>query len=67
MKSNIGKLLKESKFKREYIQKELKVSKNTLSNWSQGKTHPSAVQLFKLAKLLEVKVDDLYDWEDESS
>lgn len=67
MKSNIGKLLKESKFKREYIQKELGVSRNTLSNWSLGKTHPSAMQLFKLAKLLEVRVDDLYEWEEESS
>ncbi|MBT2717957.1 helix-turn-helix transcriptional regulator [Bacillus sp. ISL-57] len=65
MKSNIGKLLKESKFKRDYIQKEMGVSRNTISNWSQGKTNPSVDQLFKLAKLLEVKVDDLYEEDEE--
>ncbi|WP_108669563.1 helix-turn-helix transcriptional regulator [Peribacillus acanthi] len=63
MKSNIGKMIKGSPFKREYIQKELNVSRNTLSNWCTGKTHPSAPELFKLAELLGCKVDDLYETE----
>jgi len=42
------------------------ITENTLSNWCTGKTYPKVPELFKLAKLLEVKVDDLYEWEDES-
>ncbi|WP_231867544.1 helix-turn-helix transcriptional regulator [Bacillus badius] len=41
------------------------ISRNTLSNWCRGITHPPAPELFKLARLLEVKVDDLYEWEEE--
>lgn len=66
MKSNIGKLINESKYKREYIRQFMGVSsKNTISNWCTGKSYPSVPDLFKLAKLLGVKVDDLYKWEEE--
>lgn len=64
MKSKIGRYVKNSPFKREHIQKEMEVSRNTLTNWCSGKTHPDGPQLFKLAKLLGVKVDDLYEEED---
>lgn len=65
LKSNIGNIIKNSPYKREYIQKYMGVSRNTLSNWCTEKTHPSAPELFKLAKLLECKVDDLYEYEGE--
>jgi transcriptional regulator with XRE-family HTH domain len=61
LKSNIGDLIKKSKFKREYIMKELNVSANTLSNWSTGKSIPSLEKAFQLSDLLGVKVDDLYE------
>ncbi|WP_431798935.1 helix-turn-helix transcriptional regulator [Halobacillus andaensis] len=64
IKSNIGKLIDQSPYKRDYIMKEMNVSRNTLSNWCTGKTHPKAPELFKLAKLLSVKVDDLYKYEE---
>lgn len=60
-KSNIGQLIKQSPFKREYIMKKLGVSANTLSNWSTGKTLPSLDKAFQLADFLGVKVDDLYE------
>lgn len=41
--------------------KELGISANTLSNWSTGKSIPSLDKAFKLADLLGVKVDDLYE------
>jgi putative transcriptional regulator len=62
-KSNIGELIKKSPYKREYIMKKLDVSANTLSNWSTGKTMPSLDMAFKLASILGVKVDDLYERE----
>ncbi|MBT2725133.1 MULTISPECIES: helix-turn-helix transcriptional regulator [unclassified Bacillus (in: firmicutes)] len=59
--SKIGDIIKKSKYKREFIMKELRVSANTLSNWSTGKSIPSLEKAFQLAELLEVKVDDLYE------
>lgn len=43
--------------------KELEVSANTLSNWSTGKSIPSLEKAYKLADLLGVRVDDLYERE----
>lgn len=65
LESNISKYLKKSKYRREYIQEYMNVSANTLSNWSTGKTEPTVENLFKLADLLEVKVDELYTFERE--
>lgn len=65
LKSKIGLVIKQSPYKRAYIQERMQISRNTLSNWCRGVTHPPAPELFKLARLLEVKVDDLYEWEEE--
>ncbi|WP_019243629.1 helix-turn-helix transcriptional regulator [Bacillus sp. AP8] len=65
MKSNIGRIIDESPYKREYIMKEFNRSRNTISAWCTGKSYPNAREMFKLAKLLGVKVDDLYDIEDD--
>jgi putative transcriptional regulator len=61
LKPRIGKLLKVSKYRREFIISELDISKNTLSNWIAGNTYPTIDKAYKLADLLEVKVDDLYE------
>jgi putative transcriptional regulator len=61
LKSNIGRLIKQSKYRREYLQKELSVSANTLSNWCTNKATPSLEKAFKLAMILECSVDDLYE------
>ena len=63
--SVIGDRIKESGYRRDYIEKQMGVSRNTLSNWCTGKTYPTAPQLFKLAALLNVKVDDLYTFKEE--
>lgn len=65
MKNNLGKIIKKSPYKREYIQEYMGVSRNTLSNWITGKTTPTVYDLFKLSRLLGVKVDDCYEWEEE--
>ncbi|MDT0163814.1 helix-turn-helix transcriptional regulator [Bacillus sp. AG4(2022)] len=66
LKCKIGELVDQSPYKREYIRQQFNKSRNTISNWCTGKAYPSAVELFKLAKLLGVKVDDLYE-EDKDS
>lgn len=65
LKSNIGKIIDESPYKREYIRKVFNRSRNTISAWSTGKSFPTVNELFELAKLLDVKVDDLYDMEED--
>lgn len=62
VKSKIGILLRTSKYKREFIQKELGITANTLSNWSTGKTYPTIDKAYELAKLLDVNMTDLYQW-----
>jgi putative transcriptional regulator len=59
--SRIGALLRVSKYRREYIIKELEITQNTLSNWVTGKTYPTIDKAYILAELLGVKVDDLYE------
>ncbi|MFT4415336.1 helix-turn-helix transcriptional regulator [Fredinandcohnia humi] len=65
--SKIGDCIKNSPYSREYIRKQMKISANTLSNWSTGKSIPSAIQLFKLSRLLGVTVEDLYNYIEEDS
>jgi putative transcriptional regulator len=64
LRSRIGELVRVSKYRREYIIKELEITQNTLSNWCTGKTYPTMDKAYILADLLEVKVDDLYDRSD---
>lgn len=63
--SKIGECIKDSPYSRDYIRKKMNVSANTLSNWSRGKSIPSALQLFKLSRLLGKTVEDLYDYIEE--
>jgi putative transcriptional regulator len=63
VKSNIGRLIDQSPYKREYIRQKFNKSRNTISNWCTGKSYPSVPELYLLARLLECKVDDLYEVE----
>lgn len=61
LKSNIGKLIDDSPFKNEYVKNYMGVSRNSLSNWRTGKVIISMEKGFLLSRLLECKVDDLYE------
>ena len=56
-------MLRTSKYRREFIQKELGISANTLTNWVSGKTYPTIDKAFRLAELLEINIEDLYERE----
>jgi transcriptional regulator with XRE-family HTH domain len=60
VKSNIGWLIERSDFNREFVRKRYGKSANTISNWCTGKSHPNIKELWDLAELLGVKVDELY-------
>lgn len=61
LKSNIGRLIDESPYKREYLKRRYKKTATTISNWCTGRSFPNAAELFDIAELLEVNVDDLYE------
>ena len=65
LKSNIGWLLAKKGLTRGYLAKRYGKTSNTISNWCTGKSYPSASEIWDLADLLNVKVDDLYEREEE--
>jgi DNA-binding XRE family transcriptional regulator len=61
LKSNIGWLIDKSDYTREDLMKIFDKSRNTISAWCTSKSYPNTLDLFRLAQLLDCKVDDLYD------
>lgn len=61
MKSKIGFWIDERGYRKKYIAKQLDVTPNQISNWISGRSYPTIEKAFKLADLLDVKVDDLYE------
>jgi putative transcriptional regulator len=61
MKCRIDEIIKERGYKKKYIAEQMGISANQLSNWITGRSYPPLDKAFKLAELLGVKVDDLYE------
>jgi DNA-binding XRE family transcriptional regulator len=59
----IGEYIEKSGFKKGHIADQLGVTRQQLSNWIGGRSHPPIMKAFQLAKLLGCKVDDLYEEE----
>lgn len=64
LNSKIKIRLAELNIKQQDLAKELEVTKQTLSLWVNGKRSPTLETAFKIARLLECKVDDLFDYID---
>lgn len=67
MNSLIGELIDKKGFKKKYIAAQLNVTPTQLSNWIGGRSYPTIEKAFKLADLLDVKVDELYERGDSNS
>lgn len=50
---------------KKFVAKKIGISQNQMSNICSGKSYPTAVNLFKIADILQCKVDDLYERVDE--
>ncbi len=61
MKCLINEHIENSGYKKKWIAKQLGISQEVLSRWANGHSMPSVNNLFKLAKILDCKVDDLYE------
>ncbi|CRK80286.1 helix-turn-helix transcriptional regulator [Neobacillus massiliamazoniensis] len=66
MKNRIGELIDAAGYKKKYIAKELEISPTQLSNWISGRSSPPIEKAFKLANILNVKVDDIFEAEEEN-
>lgn len=60
MKCKIGELIETKGMKKKYVAKEIGITPSQLSNWLALKSYPPMDKAYKLAKLLNCKVDDLY-------
>ncbi|WP_099157253.1 helix-turn-helix transcriptional regulator [Virgibacillus ndiopensis] len=61
MKSRIGYWIEIRGYKKVWVAKQIGVSHVVLSRWINDVSIPSLVNCFKLADLLNCKVDDLYE------
>ncbi|MEH6965355.1 helix-turn-helix domain-containing protein [Priestia megaterium] len=61
MKSKIGEIIDSQGYKKKYIAERMDITQSQLSNWISGRSYPPMDKAFKLAKFLNVKVDDLYE------
>ncbi|WP_096435904.1 helix-turn-helix domain-containing protein [Alteribacter populi] len=61
LKSKIAYWIDKRGLRSDFVAGELNVSQAQVSKWKKGKAHPRVEKLFKLARLLNVKVDDLYE------
>ncbi|MEW5567398.1 helix-turn-helix domain-containing protein [Rossellomorea marisflavi] len=60
LENRIGEIIASKGYLKKYIAFQLGVSQNQVSNWVTGKSYPTIPNLFRLADLLGVKVDDLF-------
>lgn len=51
----------EKGLKQKFVAKECKISQQMLSEYENGKTYPRANILFRIALIIDCKVDDLYE------
>ncbi len=65
LKSRIGKVIDSKGLKHKWVAEQMGVAPTVLSRWINNRGKPSAERLFKLAHILNCKVDDLYIFQDD--
>lgn len=60
LQNRIGEIIESKGYMKKYIAAQIGVSQNQVSNWVTGRSYPTIPNLFRLADLLGVKVDDLF-------
>jgi DNA-binding XRE family transcriptional regulator len=64
LKPRIKVRLAELNMKQKDLSEELNVTKQTMSGWITGRVTPTLEMAFRIAKLLDCKVDDLFTYEE---
>lgn len=65
IKSKIGDVIDSKGLKHKWVAEQVGVYPTVLSRWINNRGKPSLERTFKLAKVLNCKVDDLYIYEDD--
>ncbi|WP_299831285.1 helix-turn-helix transcriptional regulator [uncultured Metabacillus sp.] len=65
LKSKIKVKLAELEMKQQDLAEKLGVTKQTLSSWVNGRSVPTLETAFKIASILDCKVDDLYTYKED--
>jgi putative transcriptional regulator len=60
MQSRIGEWIEKRGYKKKFIAEQLGISQRQMSKWINGESYPTVPKLFRLAEILNCKVDDLY-------
>ena len=60
-KNNIRVVLADKMITKTYLAEKLDVSNMTISRWCANTTQPSAIQLLEISKILDCKLDDLFE------
>ncbi len=63
MKLRVDDLIKKSGYKKQYVAAKMGVNKDTITNWSKNKSMIRLDQAVKLSKILNCKLEDLYEEE----
>lgn len=63
MKNRIKELIKKSKYTQKEVAEKLNIREASLTGWIKGTSIPRLDNAYKLAQLLECKIDDLIDKE----
>ncbi len=62
MKPLIGDIRREKGLMQTFVAKQMGMTQQQLSDWENGRAFPRIDKAYKLADILGVKVDDLYEW-----
>ncbi|WP_337970035.1 helix-turn-helix transcriptional regulator [Virgibacillus salexigens] len=65
LKSKIGEVIESKGLKHKWVAEKVGVYPTVLSRWINNRGKPSLERIFKLAHVLNCKVDDLYTYEDD--
>lgn len=63
MKSKLNEIIKSSGLRKGFLAEKVGITPQQFSKWIKGEVYPPADQLFYLARLLNCKVDDMYEYE----
>jgi len=66
MKNNLEKIRKSRGMLQEELADALEVSRQTISSLENGRYNPSIVLAFKIARLFNMRIEDIFIYEDES-
>lgn len=65
MKNRVEEIRKSKNIKQEELAKSLKVSRQTISSLENGRYDPSIKLAYKIAKLFDMKIEDVFIFEED--